>query len=61
MFGSVTSADIAEAVQSQIWVELDRRRIELEEPLKELGEVDVPVRLHADVDATHVKVAVVAQ
>jgi large subunit ribosomal protein L9 len=60
LFGSVTSADIADAVQSQLSVELDRRRIELDEPLKELGEVDVPVRLHAEVDAK-IKVAVVAQ
>jgi large subunit ribosomal protein L9 len=60
LFGSVTASDIADAVQEQLSVEIDRRRLELEEPLKELGVVDVPLRLHADVDAT-VRVAVVAQ
>jgi large subunit ribosomal protein L9 len=59
LFGSVTTSDIADAVQEQLGVEIDRRRLELEEPLKELGVVDVPLRLHADVDAT-VRVAVVA-
>jgi large subunit ribosomal protein L9 len=60
LFGSITTTDIAEAVQQQFGVEVDRRRLELAEPLKELGVVDVPVRLHPDVEAT-VKVAVVAQ
>jgi large subunit ribosomal protein L9 len=60
LFGSVTASDVADAVQAQLGVELDRRRIELDEPLKELGVVDVRVRLHTDVDAT-VRVAVVAQ
>ena len=59
LFGSVTSADIAEAVNVQLGVEIDRRRLTLEEPLKELGVVDVPLRLHTDVEAT-VRVAVVA-
>jgi large subunit ribosomal protein L9 len=59
LFGSVTTSDIADAVQEQLGVEIDRRRLELEEPLKELGVVDVPLRLHADVDAA-VRVAVVA-
>jgi len=52
LFGSVTSSDIAEAVAGQLGAEVDRRRIGLEEPLKELGETEVPVRLHADVVAT---------
>jgi large subunit ribosomal protein L9 len=57
LFGSVTSTDVAEAVQAQSGVELDRRKIELAEPLKELGPADVTVRLHTDVDATvHVEV-----
>jgi len=60
LFGSITASDIADAVEAQLSVELDRRRIELDEPLKELGVVDVPVRLHADVDA-NIRVAVVAQ
>lgn len=58
LFGSVTSNDVAEAVQTQVNVELDRRKIALDEPLKELGTFDIPVRLHADVTATiHVEVS----
>src|SRR5690606_21277416 len=49
LFGSVTSADIAEAVQAQAGVELDRRRIDLEEPIKAAGRYQVPVRLYTGV------------
>ena len=53
----MTSADIADAVQAQIGVEIDRRDIALDEPLKELGVADLAVRLHRDVIATlHVEV-----
>lgn len=48
LFGSITSADIAERLAEQ-GIEVDRRQIELEEPIKSLGVVGVPVRLHADV------------
>jgi large subunit ribosomal protein L9 len=51
LFGSVTSADIAAAVQAQTKVEIDRRKITLAEPLKELGSAEVPVQLHTDVTA----------
>jgi large subunit ribosomal protein L9 len=60
LFGSVTTADIAEAVAAQLGVEIDRRRLDLDEPLKELGAVEVRLRLEADVDAT-IQVAVVEQ
>jgi large subunit ribosomal protein L9 len=60
LFGSVTAADLAEAVQVQLGIEIDRRRVQLDEPIKELGEVEVPVRLHAGVDAS-LTIAVVAQ
>jgi large subunit ribosomal protein L9 len=49
LFGSVTSADIAAAVKEQTKVEIDRRKITLAEPLKELGPAEVPVSLHAEV------------
>jgi large subunit ribosomal protein L9 len=52
LFGSVTAADIAAAVHDQLGVEIDRRRLGLDEPLKELGPVELPIRLHADVVAT---------
>jgi len=57
LFGSVTAADIAEAVQKQTGAEIDRRKLTLDEPLKEIGGVDLQVRLHPDVVATfHVEV-----
>jgi large subunit ribosomal protein L9 len=59
LFGSVTSTDIAAAVQAQIGIEVDRRNIALDEPLKELGASDLVVRLHPDVTAT-LRVEVVA-
>jgi large subunit ribosomal protein L9 len=60
LFGSITSSDIVAALQEQFGVELDRRRLALDEPLKELGTVELPVRLHTDVVAT-LTVDVVAQ
>lgn len=50
LFGSVTAADVAEAVQAQTGVELDRRKIHLDEPIKSLGNHEVPVKLHPDVE-----------
>jgi large subunit ribosomal protein L9 len=52
LFGSVTNGDLADALAAQTGVEVDRRAIELDEPIKELGPREVPVRLHADVSAT---------
>jgi large subunit ribosomal protein L9 len=60
LFGSVTAADVADALTAQLDVEIDRRRVQLDEPLKELGEIEVGVRLHHDVDATFT-LAVVSQ
>jgi large subunit ribosomal protein L9 len=48
LYGSVTSADIAASLADQ-HVEIDRRKIQLPEPLKALGEYDVPVKLHREV------------
>lgn len=50
LFGSVTSLDIAAALEEQ-GVEIDRRKIVLDEPLKELGVFTVPAKVHADVTA----------
>jgi len=52
LFGSITSADVVDAVREQTGVELDRRKTQLAEPLKELGAVDVPVKLHPEVEVT---------
>jgi large subunit ribosomal protein L9 len=56
LFGSVTSGDIAQQLEAQGYT-IDRRKISLEEPLKQLGEFHVPVKLHRDVTA-HVKVTI---
>lgn len=50
LFGSVTSAQIAEAL-AQRGFEIDRRRIDLREPIKETGEHSVPLKLHREVVA----------
>ena len=50
LYGSVTSADIAECYKQQ-QITVDKRRIQLNEPLKELGEFQIAVRLHRDVTA----------
>jgi len=61
LFGSITASDIVGALQEQFGVELDRRRLALDEPLKELGTVELPVRLHTDVPATLTVDVVAAQ
>ncbi len=50
LFGSVTAADIIEAVNRQSGVELDRRRLVLDETVKTLGTHEVGVRLHPEVE-----------
>jgi large subunit ribosomal protein L9 len=52
LFGSVTNADIADRLNQQggLDFELDKRAVVVEEPLKSLGEHEVSVHLHADVD-----------
>lgn len=50
--GAVTNQDIAEALKAQHQVQVDRHRIELPEPIKALGEHQVMLRLHQDVEAT---------
>ena len=48
LFGSVTSKDIADALAAKNY-QIDRRKIQLDEPIKQLGEYTVPIRLHKDV------------
>jgi large subunit ribosomal protein L9 len=50
LFGSVTSHEIIEAVAAQTGVELDRRQLHLDEPIKSLGTHLVPAKLHAEVE-----------
>lgn len=56
LFGSVTSSDIAEALEKKSF-NLDRRKVQLHEPLRTLGEFTVPIKLHKDVTA-HLKVVI---
>lgn len=56
LFGSVTSADISEALAAQGYT-IDKRKISLENPIKLVGEYEVPVKLHREIVA-NVKLAV---
>jgi large subunit ribosomal protein L9 len=50
LFGSVTAADIAAAIEAQTNVQIDRRKLVLGEPIKSLGTHVVPAKLHAEVE-----------
>ena len=52
LYGSIGTTVIAKAIREQLGIEADRRRVVLERPLKELGEHQVPVRIHRSVTAT---------
>lgn len=57
LFGAITASDIAEALERDHQITIDKRKIELDTPIKDLGEHRVPIKLHADVTA-HVAVLV---
>jgi len=59
LYGSVTTSDIADALAAKGF-DVDRRKLVLADPIKKIGETDVPVKLHRDVTAT-VKVKVVPE
>jgi len=59
LYGSVTSSDVGEALAKKGF-EVDRRKIQLQEPIKRLGEFDIPIKLQRDVTAT-IKLKVVAE
>ena len=59
MYGSVTSADVATALAAKGFT-VDRRKIQLPDPIKAVGDVQVPVKVHRDVTA-QVKVKVVPE
>jgi large subunit ribosomal protein L9 len=60
LFGSVTAADVAEAIVAQTGVEVDRRAVHLDEPIRTIGTHEVRVKLFANVEPV-VTVEVVAQ
>jgi large subunit ribosomal protein L9 len=51
LYGSITNVNIAEALEEQVGQEVDRRKVDLEEPLKELGTHAVTVRLAPEAEA----------
>jgi len=59
LFGSVTSMDL-EGFLKENGIEVDRKKIQLEEPIKNVGMVNVPIKLHPEVIA-HLKVWVVQE
>lgn len=49
LFGSITSQDVVTAVAEQAGVELDRRKVHLDDPIRTVGTHEIPVKLHSDV------------
>ncbi len=49
LYGSITSADIAERLIAQVGEEIDRRKVDLDDPIRTVGTHEVPVKLHTDV------------
>lgn len=60
LFGSIPSKQVAEALKKQFKIEVDKRKIDLKEPIRVLGYTNVKVKLHNDVIAT-IRVHVVAE
>ena len=57
LFGSVTSMDIADAIKEQTRLDIDKKKIVLKKPIKEIGEHEVEVKLYTEISAD-IKVAV---
>lgn len=51
LFGSISSREIADAVKEQLGIEIDRKKIVLDNPIKSIGSMDVKVKLHPEVQA----------
>ncbi len=49
LYGSITAGDIAAAIQSDLGVAVDKRKVGLLDPIKAIGSFDVPVKLHRDI------------
>lgn len=58
LFGSVTNKEVADAISAKVGVELDKRKVEIKDPIKTLGETEVLVKLHTEV---HQKVKIVIE
>lgn len=59
MFGSVTNLDIAKAIEEK-GIPVDRKKIMIEQPIKNLGAYEVPIKLHRDLDKILIKIQVVS-
>ncbi len=59
LYGSVTSADIADSLNAQ-QISIDKRKIQLSEPLKELGEFTIPLKVHREITA-NIKVRIIKE
>lgn len=51
LFGAITSQDVADAIKAQLGIEIERRRVGLVEPIRQVGRVPVDLDLHREVDA----------
>ena len=52
LFGAITSMDIAAAIKEQMGIEIDKKKIVLEKPIKEIGEAQATVKLYQEIAAT---------
>jgi large subunit ribosomal protein L9 len=60
LYGRITNQDIADAILRDLGVKIDKRKVNLENPIKAVGEYDVPLKLHRDVTVP-IKVAVIGE
>ena len=60
IFGSITSKDIADAINMQLGMDIDRKKVKLDAPIKQVGQTDVDMRLYQDVNAK-IKVIIEAE
>ena len=60
IFGSITSKDVADAINMQLGMDIDRKKVKLDAPIKQVGQTDVDMRLYQDVNAK-IKVIIEAE
>ena len=60
LYGRVTTTDIANAITRELRISVDKRKVGLLDPIKSVGEYEVPIKLHSDITVS-LKVAVVAE
>ncbi|MHB9038559.1 MAG: 50S ribosomal protein L9 [Armatimonadota bacterium] len=60
LYGSITNTEIADALQTQHHIKIDKRKIHIADPIKTIGSFEVPVKLHHDV-STNIHVEVIGQ